>query len=122
MLDSDRRKCDFLQPFAEELGNVRVVWGRVEDEKRESYGVALAKALAKPPVAAELTLPLVRKGGIAVLWCGESADRSAVSRVAEQLGAELERDEEGLLVLRKTDRTPAGFPRKPGLAKKRPLA
>ena len=122
LLDSERRKCDFLRDFAGELENVEVVWGRAEEQERESYGVALAKALARPPVAAELTLPLVREAGIAVLWCGESVNRAAVGRAANRLAAELEADEQGLLVLRKTGPTPPVFPRKPGLAKKRPLA
>ena len=43
----------------------------------DAYGVALAKALAKPPVAAELCLPLVRQDGVAILWVGEAAEREA---------------------------------------------
>ena len=122
LLDSSRRKCTFLERFVPELPNVEVVWGRAEEHARGSYAVALAKALAKPPVAAELTLPLVREGGIAVLWCGESADRAAVARAAAQVSGELEADDGGLLVLRKTGPTPSRFPRRPGTARKRPLA
>jgi 16S rRNA (guanine527-N7)-methyltransferase len=98
------------------------MWGRAEEQPVDAFGVALAKALAKPPVAAELVLPLVRPGGIAVLWTGETADPDQVARVAARLGAEVERDVEGLLVLRKLVPTPAGFPRRAGMAKKRPLA
>jgi len=122
LLDSSRRKCEFLRPFAAELANIRVVWGRAEEQEREAYGVAVAKALAKPPVAAELALPLVKVGGVAVIWTGESADPAAVGRVAVQLAAELESVDDGLLVLRKVGPTPSGFPRKPGIARKRPLA
>jgi len=53
---------------------------------------------------------------------GESADAPAVSRVAGLLGAELEDSESGLFVLRKIAPTPAGFPRRTGVARKRPLA
>jgi 16S rRNA (guanine527-N7)-methyltransferase len=122
LLDAERRKCDFLRRFADELSNVEVVWGRAEDQEPEAYGVALAKALAKPPVAAELTLPLVREGGTAILWTGKSADLSAIVRAAALLSGELEADDDGLLVLRKTGPAPRGFPRKPGIAAKRPLA
>jgi hypothetical protein len=45
-----------------------------------------------------------------------------VSFVAEQLNARLEGDIGGLVVLRKLGATPPGFPRRPGMAKKRPLA
>ena len=72
-----------------------VVWGRAEEQPTDAFGVALAKALAKPPVAAELCLPLVAPGGAAILWLGETADRDAVASVAEQLGGRLERTPTG---------------------------
>lgn len=121
LLEAARRKCDFLTRAAEGLANVEVVWGRAEEQPTDSFGAALAKALAQPPVAAELCLPLVREGGIAVLWVGETADADRVAAAAEQLGARLESEREGLLVLRKTRPTPPGFPRRAGMAKKRPL-
>jgi 16S rRNA (guanine527-N7)-methyltransferase len=122
LLESQRRKADFLARVATPLPNVEVVWGRAEEQPLDEFGVALAKALAKPPVAAELCLPLVRPEGIAVLWVGESAEPEPVSRVAERLGAALESEADGLLVLRKFLPTPPAFPRRPGMAKKRPLA
>ena len=122
LLEAQRRKVRFLERMARDLPNVEVVWGRAEEQPVDGFVVALAKALARPPVAAELCLPLVRPGGLALLWVGESAEREAVGRVAERLAAELEDDAEGLLVLRKTGSTPPGFPRRSGMAKKRPLA
>ena len=47
-----------------------VVEGRAEEQETDRFGVALAKALAKPPVAVEWCLPLVRPGGAAILWLG----------------------------------------------------
>jgi hypothetical protein len=64
----------------------------------------------------------VRPGGAAVLWVGPSADVQHVARVAAQLAAEVENERDGLLVLRKLGPTPPGFPRRPGIARKRPLA
>lgn len=122
LLESERRKCEFLQAMTAELSNVSVVWGRAENQPTDTHGVAVAKALAKPPVAAELCLPLVAPGGAAILWLGDSADRDAVATVAGLLGARLEDDIDGLVVLRKLRPTPHGFPRRPGMAKKRPLA
>jgi 16S rRNA (guanine527-N7)-methyltransferase len=122
LLEAQQRKVRFLERMARDLPNVEVVWGRAEEQPVDGFVVALAKALAQPPVAAELCLPLVRPGGLALLWVGESAGRDAVRRVAERLAAVLENDAEGLLVLRKTGSTPPGFPRRPGMAKKRPLA
>jgi 16S rRNA (guanine527-N7)-methyltransferase len=122
LLESSRRKCDFLERWARELANVRVVCGRAEELPVDAWGVALAKALAPPPVAAEWCLPLVAPGGAAILYVGPSAGAERVARVAEQLGGELVESPPGLLVLRKLWPTPAGFPRRPGVARKRPLA
>ena len=122
LLEAARRKCEFLARAVAALPNVEVVWGRAESQTVDSFGVALAKALAKPPVAAELCLPLVRPSGAALLWVGPTADASDVDAVARRLGGELESALPGMLVIRKVEPTPAGFPRRPGVAKKRPLA
>jgi 16S rRNA (guanine527-N7)-methyltransferase len=119
LLEAIGRKCDFLREWA--LPNVRVVQGRAEEQETDVYGVAVAKALAKPPVAAEWCLPLVRPGGAVVLWVGPTADTERVARVAEQVGGELADTGSGLLVLRKVRPTPEGFPRRAGAASKRPL-
>jgi 16S rRNA (guanine527-N7)-methyltransferase len=119
LLEAIGRKCDFLREWAPP--NVRVVQGRAEEQETDVYGVAVAKALAKPPVAAEWCLPLVRPGGAVVLWVGPSVDTERVARVAEQIGGELATAGDGLLVLRKVRPTPAGFPRRSGVASKRPL-
>jgi 16S rRNA (guanine527-N7)-methyltransferase len=122
LLEAERRKCEFLRMWDADLPNLRVVWGRAEEQPVDAYGVAVAKALAPPPVAAEWCLPLVRPGGATVLWVGPSADAAAVARVAAQLAAEPVPAPDGFLVLRKTGPTPPGFPRRPGMARKRPLA
>ena len=122
LLEAERRKCDFLRRWEAELPNLRVVWGRAEEQPPESWGVAVAKALAQPPTAAEWCLPLVREGGAVVLWVGPSAEPERVAAVAERVGGALVESPPGFIVLRKTGPTPEGFPRRPGMAKKRPLA
>jgi len=120
LLEASRRKCDFLERWAPP--NARVVWGRAEEHERDVYGVAVAKALAPPPVAAEWCLPLVRPDGAVVLWLGPTADLGAVARVSELLGGGPPEERDGLVVLPKLVPTPPGFPRRPGVARKRPLA
>ncbi len=122
LLEATRRKCDFLEATAREFSNVKVVCGRAEDQAVEQFGVAVAKALAPPPVAAEWCLPLVVVGGAAILLVGSSADVGAVARVSAQLGGGEPEEHPGLLVVPKLASTPAGFPRRPGVARKRPLA
>lgn len=122
LLEAERRKCAFLERFTADLPNLRVVWGRAEEQPVGGFGVAVAKALAPPPVAAEWCLPLVEPGGAAILWVGPTADAERVAAVASRLAAELEPAPAGFLVLRKTGPTPPGFPRRTGMARKRPLA
>jgi 16S rRNA (guanine527-N7)-methyltransferase len=122
LLEAERRKCAFLERFAAELPNLTVVWGRAEEQPLETYGVAVAKALAEPPVAAEWCLPLVREGGAVVLWVGPSLDRVRLAAATERLAGRLEEAPAGFALLRKTGPTPPGFPRRAGMARKRPLA
>jgi 16S rRNA (guanine527-N7)-methyltransferase len=120
LLEAEQRRCEFLATWAPP--NARVLRGRAEEQETDWAGVALAKALAPPPVAAEWCLPLVRPCGVAVIWVGASADLDGFARVAAQLGAEPVAAPPGLAVLRKTGPTPGGFPRRTGVARKRPLA
>ena len=120
LLDADQRKCDFLRHWAPP--NARVVQGRAEEQPLEAWGVALAKALAQPPTAAEWCLPLVRTGGAAILWLGERVNRARLDAASETLRQGFPEVHDGLAVLRKVQSTPARFPRRVGVAKKRPLA
>jgi 16S rRNA (guanine527-N7)-methyltransferase len=120
LLEAERRKCEFLEQWAPP--NARVVWGRAEEQETDWAGVAVAKALAAPPTAAEWCLPLVRAGGAVVLWVGPSAQREQVAAVAGRIGGELADAPDGLILIRKRVPTPPGFPRRTGVAKKRPLA
>jgi 16S rRNA (guanine527-N7)-methyltransferase len=122
LLEAERRKCRFLEGWTGEIPNLSVTWGRAEEQEPDRFGVAVAKALAHPPTAAEWCLPLVWEGGLVVLWVGESAETERVAAVAERIAGALEPAPGGLLAIRKTGPTPAGFPRRAGVAKKRPLA
>lgn len=119
LVEAERRKCDFLERHAPP--NARVVWGRAEDQDVDWAGVAVARALAKPPTAAEWCLPLVRPGGRVVLWVGPTAEADRVAAVAARIAGRLVEARPGYLVLEKTGPTPPGFPRRAGVAKKRPL-
>jgi 16S rRNA (guanine527-N7)-methyltransferase len=121
LLESQERKAAALERFAADFPNVRVVRGRAEAQATDCYKVAVARALAEPPVAAEWCLPLVAPGGAVVLYVGPTAARDRVQRVADQIGGGEVEAAGGLLVIPKISHTPEGFPRRAGLAKKRPL-
>jgi 16S rRNA (guanine527-N7)-methyltransferase len=127
LVESVGRKCDFLRRAAADFANVRVVHGRAEEQPLDAWEVAVAKALAEPRVAAEWCLALVRPGGAAVLYVAAAPEAMRVSEISRRLGggeAAVVPVSAGraLLVLPKLEPTPAGFPRRPGAARKRPLA
>jgi 16S rRNA (guanine527-N7)-methyltransferase len=121
LLEATRRKCDFLEATARDFSNVRVVHGRAEEQEIDRFGVAVAKALAPPVVALEWCLPLVAPGGAAVLLVGPSADLDRLALAAAALGGAAPDVHAGVVVVGKSGPTPAGYPRRPGIARKRPL-
>jgi len=132
LLESNRRKSEFLRRWAAHLGNASVVCERAEeyaaDVALEQFDNATARALAPPAVALEWALPLVRTGGRFVLYTTRS-NESAVAAVAPLVGGHLREsvspysDSDRILcVVEKAMDTPAGFPRRAGIARKRPLA
>ena len=137
LVESNHRKCGFIRRAADEceLANVTVVPARAEQwpEGRERFELVTARALAPLAIVAEYAAPLLRVGGTLVAWRGrqDPDEEDAARRAAGQLGlryAEAGRVEpfrgarhRHLQVLVKTDATPSRFPRRPGVARKRPL-
>lgn len=131
LVEATARKAGFLRDTVARMGLASVhvhaerseLLTRAGDALRDACACACARALAAPPAAAELCLPFVAPGGRAVLWLGASAGRADVEPAAAALGATLvDARSPGLLVLEKAGPTPARFPRRPGVAARRPLA
>jgi 16S rRNA (guanine527-N7)-methyltransferase len=137
LLESRRRRCEFLERAcgAARLGNARVVCVRVEQWREGAGGsdVVTARALAPQPVVLEYAAPLLRMGGTLVDWRGRRAaeEEAAAESAAAALGmrrVEIRRvtpfagaRDRHLHVFAKERPTPARFPRRPGIARKRPL-
>ena len=126
LIEASRRKCGFLEGFLGDFPNLAVVCGRAEEQVTDGFAVVVAKALAPPAVALEWCLPLVRPGGAAILYCGTLEDDLAP--VARLLGGGEPEPHpvaaaraRTLVVVPKIAPTPKGFPRRPGIARKRPL-
>jgi 16S rRNA (guanine527-N7)-methyltransferase len=137
LLESSARKCEFLTRAASAAGatNVEVVAARAESwhEGLDAADAVTARAVAPLDVVAEYAAPLLRLGGAAVLWRGrrEPAEERAGARAAALLGLVAEEPRpvtpypgarhHHLHVLRKVSPTPRGYPRRAGIARKRPL-
>jgi 16S rRNA (guanine527-N7)-methyltransferase len=127
LIEATARKAAFIAETAHALGlDVRVHAQRSEElgrgELRDACACVVARALAPPPVAAELCLPLCRPGGRLVLWSRERAGDEVAFAAAALGGQMLEPECPGVLVIGKRDATPERFPRRPGMAAKRPLS
>lgn len=138
LVESQSRKCEFIANAIAAAGatNVSVVNDRAEQWQQgiASQEAVLARALAPPPVVAEYAAPLLEIGGVLVDWRGRrepDGERDAIV-AARQLGLELcevrrvapfpaARDRH-LHVYRKVAPTPQRFPRRAGIARKRPLS
>ena len=140
LIEATGKKVRFLEHVVATLGveDVRVVWGRAEElahqpEHRERYDVATARAVASLASLAELLLPFVRIGGLAIapkkgdIAAEVDAARHAVAvtggAVAEIVPVRLPElpDERALVVLAKERPTPPTYPRPAGVPARRPL-
>lgn len=141
LVDSMRKKTQFLEHMVRVLGltKVSVLWSRAEElghmaAHREQYDLTMARAVADLSVLAEYLLPLCRIGGVMLAPRGPRARAEADgARLSiDTLGGRLVEvrsvdvpglDEERYLVLaEKIARTPARYPRRPGIPRKRPLS
>ena len=141
LIESIERKCEFARLAAERarLANVRVVcersedWGRASADGRESYAAATARAVGRLATLAELASPLLFEGGVLVAWKGrrDEDEEAEMGRASAETGMDVEEirwvgpyagsRHRHLYLLRKVAPTPARLPRRPGMAKKRPL-
>ena len=137
LLESQRRKADFIAGLCDAagIGNARIVCTRIE-EWQDGLGridVALARALASAPVVLEYAAPLLRMGGTLVDWRGRrnATEEQQAAQAASQLGLRLVEmrhvepyagaREHHLHLYTKVTATPPRFPRRAGVARRRPL-
>ncbi len=137
LVESQARKCAFIERLRTVAGieNARVVCTRAE-EWGEGLGrsdVVVARALAAQPVVLEYAASLLEMGGVLVDWRGrrDAAQEAEAACAAEQLGMrllEIRHTEpykgaraHHLHVFEKVAQTPSRFPRRAGVARKRPL-
>ena len=135
-VESVGRKADFIARLARacEADNLSVVARRAEElDQRERFDLVTARALAPLEVVAEYAAPLLRVGGSLVAWRGrrdleaEARARLAAAELGLQLGAVVSAtpyaavEARHLHILEKVAATPPRFPRRPGMARKRPL-
>jgi 16S rRNA (guanine527-N7)-methyltransferase len=139
LIESVGRKADFIERAISVAGleNARALAVRSEDwaagEGAEAYEVVTARAVGRLSTLAELASPLLADGGRLVAWKGrrDTDEEAELERATERLamtpgevvavGERAGSQHRHLHVAVKTGPTPAGLPRRPGMAKKRPF-
>ena len=136
MVESEQRKAEWLARASTGLRNVRVVADRSESLARAERGTAslvTARALGPLPVVMELAAPLLRQNGVLVAWRGRRDTVSGVgaSATGDVLGLVHRQDVDAAPIpgvsryfslWTKAGETPDRYPRRPGMAAKRPIA
>lgn len=138
LVESAVRHCRYLERAAQDAGfaNVEVVHARAEDWPAGigAHDLVTARALAALPVLCEYAAPLLAACGVLVAWKGAVAPAEAADgrAAAAELGLEPAEvravtpypgaRDHTLHVFRKVAPTPPRFPRRPGIATKRPLS
>jgi 16S rRNA (guanine527-N7)-methyltransferase len=135
LLESVARKCEFIERAADACGlrNAEVVCSRAESPEQGKFALATARAVASLDVVLEYAAPLLELEGFVVAWRGrrDPDDEAAAARAAEILGLHLEEirqvwpypkaRQRHLHLFSKVRETPDRFPRRSGIALKRPL-
>lgn len=136
LVESLGRKCAFLERAVElaEVPNAEVVCARAEEWAARELDVVCARAVAPLAVLVEYAAPLLRLGGAFVAWKGrrDRDEERAGSEAAAIVGLEVgpivnvpprpAADHRTLHLYRKVAATPTRFPRRAGMARKRPLS
>ncbi len=137
LVESNGRKCAFMNraAAAADVDNAAVVYARAEQwaAGRETCDLVTARALAPLSVVAEYAAPLLTEGGTLVVWRGgrDPEEEERAARASAILGLEPapplavrpypEAQRRHLHPFIKVAAIPARFPRRPGMALKRPL-
>jgi len=140
LVESVGKKASFLRHMVDalHLEGVEVLWTRAEETgqaaaHREKYDWAVARAVAELPILAEYLLPLVRIGGSMLAQKGPAgpAEANKSGHAFKILGGKLRQlipielpgvaEERFLVVVDKAGATPPAYPRRPGVASKKPL-
>lgn len=136
LLEAQQKRCTFLQAVctALELKNVCIIHDRAEtlgknEQHREQYDRAVARAVAPMNVLCEYLLPFVQVGGMAVCWKGPQVEteKEDGNAAAHKLGGRdmqlISMGQGGHVVacVEKVEKTLPQYPRKNGIPTKRPL-
>lgn len=139
-VDSINKKLEFIKVLSDKLSltdRVEIICSRAEElgqdyHRRESYDLAITRAVSKMNIISEYCLPLVVKNGYFIAYKGKSAEEETIEsqKALSILGGNVEKiisysltgeEQRSLIVIKKTGATPEKYPRRTGVPLKKPL-
>ncbi|MDE6302456.1 MAG: 16S rRNA (guanine(527)-N(7))-methyltransferase RsmG [Clostridia bacterium] len=133
-LDSTAKRMLFVAESAKllEIKNINTIIGRAEEQNSHfnTYDVVTARAVSALPVLLELSLPLLKVGGLFLAYKTDESELISCASALKTLNAkhvhtvfaELPNgDKRAVLVFEKVAKTPPQYPRTYGAIKKKPL-
>ena len=141
LIDSSKKKTDALKTLIKEIdfkNNIHIINDRIENlaqqsSMRNSFNLATTRAVSNPSTVSEYILPMLKKEGLGVLYCGKWNDEESknLGKTLEVLKGKVKEKKEILLPRRKGTRNiiliqpknfcPKIYPRKVGKPEKNPL-
>ena len=141
LIDSSKKKCNAIKKIVNSMNlndTVFLLNDRVENiasnkDHKETYDLITGRAVAYPPIVAEYIVPLLNRNGIGIIYCGkwDDIDEKNLQKTLEVLNASVishdtknlpkGRGERHVIKIKRIGLCPDIFPRKTGMAKKRPL-
>jgi 16S rRNA (guanine527-N7)-methyltransferase len=140
LVESNQKKAEYCKHLLDllEMSRSTVICGRIEEiaqdqNFREKFGAAIARAVASLPTLMEYLLPCLRPGGIGIAMKGKNIKQEldSAKKAIEILGGEIKEivnftlpifnEERNLIVIRKINPTPSKYPRRSGIPSKKPL-
>lgn len=138
LLDALNKRVNFLNNIILklELTNIEAVHSRAEEyvknDKRETYDVAVSRAVAELPILLEYLMPYIKINGICICMKGPKAEEEIrkSKKAIEILGGKIEKVENikidetmerNIVIVRKIKHTPIKYPRKAGIPSKEPI-
>ena len=125
LLDSLNKRINFLKKVSDETLDMNCIHSRAEDggknnELREKFDIAAARAVAAMPVLAEYCLPYVKIGGSFIAMKGPNENMYEADEIIEKLGGKIEKiteyelpcgDKRVIAEIKKISATPTKYPR-----------
>jgi len=141
LIDSSKKKTDALKILIKEINfknNIYVINDRIENLAHQSYmrnsfNIATARAVSNPSTVSEYILPMLKKEGLGVLYCGKWNDEESknLDKTLEVLEGKFKEKKRiflprnkgtrNIILIQPKNLCPKIYPRKVGKPEKDPL-